>query len=89
MRDRTGGLSGVEAKEDEPTKHLDVEAIDWLEGMIRRQREMAVLFRSGSHGKAARRDKMLKIRSLPLVYDTVGDDDCQKPQDLPSSFYER
>ena len=28
---------------DEPTNHLDVEAIDWLEGMIRRQREMAVL----------------------------------------------
>ena len=28
---------------DGPTNHLDVEAIDWLEGMIRRQREMAVL----------------------------------------------
>ena len=28
---------------DEPTNHLDCEAIDWLEGMIRRQREMAVL----------------------------------------------
>ena len=28
---------------DEPTNHLDTEAIDWLEGMIRRQREMAVL----------------------------------------------
>ena len=28
---------------DEPTNHLDIEAIDWLEGMIRRQREMAVL----------------------------------------------
>ena len=28
---------------DEPTNHLDVEAIDWLEGFIRRQREMAVL----------------------------------------------
>ena len=28
---------------DEPTNHLDVEAIDWLEGMIRRQREMAVV----------------------------------------------
>ncbi|MBE6383330.1 MAG: ATP-binding cassette domain-containing protein [Lentisphaerae bacterium] len=28
---------------DEPTNHLDVEAIDWLEGMIRRQREMAVI----------------------------------------------
>ena len=28
---------------DEPTNHLDVETIDWLEGMIRRQREMAVL----------------------------------------------
>lgn len=28
---------------DEPTNHLDVEAIDWLEGMIKRQREMAVL----------------------------------------------
>ena len=28
---------------DEPTNHLDVENIDWLEGMIRRQREMAVL----------------------------------------------
>ena len=28
---------------DEPTNHLDIAAIDWLEGMIRRQREMAVL----------------------------------------------
>ena len=28
---------------DEPTNHLDTEAIDWLEGMIRRQREMAVI----------------------------------------------
>ncbi|MGN0854696.1 MAG: ATP-binding cassette domain-containing protein [Kiritimatiellia bacterium] len=28
---------------DEPTNHLDIEAIDWLEGMIRRAREMAVL----------------------------------------------
>ena len=28
---------------DDPTNHLDVEAIDWLEGMIRRQRDMAVL----------------------------------------------
>ena len=28
---------------DEPTNHLDVETIDWLEGMIRRQREMAVM----------------------------------------------
>ena len=28
---------------DEPTNHLDIEAIDWLEGMIRRQREMAVV----------------------------------------------
>ena len=28
---------------DEPTNHLDVETIDWLEGMVRRQREMAVL----------------------------------------------
>ena len=28
---------------DEPTNHLDVENIDWLEGMIRRQREMAVM----------------------------------------------
>ena len=28
---------------DEPTNHLDCEAIDWLEAMIRRQREMAVL----------------------------------------------
>ena len=28
---------------DEPTNHLDIEAIDWLEGCIRRQREMAVL----------------------------------------------
>ena len=28
---------------DEPTNHLDFEAIDWLEGMIRRQRDMAVL----------------------------------------------
>ena len=28
---------------DEPTNHLDVEAIDWLEGMLRRAREMAVL----------------------------------------------
>ncbi len=28
---------------DEPTNHLDVEAIDWLEGFLRRSREMAVL----------------------------------------------
>ncbi|MBQ8126441.1 MAG: ATP-binding cassette domain-containing protein [Kiritimatiellae bacterium] len=28
---------------DEPTNHLDMEAIDWLEGFLRRQREMAVL----------------------------------------------
>ena len=28
---------------DEPTTHLDMEAIDWLEGFIKRQREMAVL----------------------------------------------
>ena len=28
---------------DEPTNHLDIENIDWLEGMIRRQREMAVI----------------------------------------------
>jgi ATP-binding cassette subfamily F protein uup len=28
---------------DEPTNHLDIETIDWLEGMIRRQREMAIL----------------------------------------------
>ena len=28
---------------DEPTNHLDIETIDWLEGMIRRQRDMAVL----------------------------------------------
>ena len=28
---------------DEPTNHLDVENIDWLDGMIRRQREMAVV----------------------------------------------
>jgi ATP-binding cassette subfamily F protein uup len=28
---------------DEPTNHLDVEAIDWLEGFIRRQRDMAVI----------------------------------------------
>ena len=28
---------------DEPTNHLDVEAIDWLEGMLRRAREMSVL----------------------------------------------
>jgi len=28
---------------DEPTNHLDIEAIDWLEGMIRRQRNMAVV----------------------------------------------
>ena len=28
---------------DEPTNHLDMEAIDWLEGMLRRQREMAVI----------------------------------------------
>ena len=28
---------------DEPTNHLDVEAIDWLEGCIRRARDMAVL----------------------------------------------
>ena len=28
---------------DEPTNHLDMETIDWLEGMIRRQRDMAVV----------------------------------------------
>ena len=28
---------------DEPTNHLDMAAIDWLEGFLRRQREMAVL----------------------------------------------
>ena len=28
---------------DEPTNHLDMEAIDWLEGFLRRQRDMAVL----------------------------------------------
>ena len=28
---------------DEPTNHLDVDAIDWLEGCIRRSREMAVI----------------------------------------------
>ena len=28
---------------DEPTNHLDVETIDWLEGCIRRSREMAVI----------------------------------------------
>lgn len=28
---------------DEPTNHLDVQAIEWLEAMIRRQREMAVI----------------------------------------------
>ena len=28
---------------DEPTNHLDIENIDWLEGMIRRQREMALV----------------------------------------------
>ena len=28
---------------DEPTNHLDIEAIDWLEKMLRRQRDMAVL----------------------------------------------
>lgn len=28
---------------DEPTNHLDIEAIDWLEGFIRRSREMTVL----------------------------------------------
>ena len=28
---------------DEPTNHLDIEAIDWLERMLRRQRDMAVL----------------------------------------------
>ena len=28
---------------DEPTNHLDVETIDWLEGMIRRQRDMALM----------------------------------------------
>ena len=33
---------------DEPTNHLDVEAIDWLEGMIRRQREMAVVVEIGA-----------------------------------------
>ena len=28
---------------DEPTNHLDIESIDWLEGMIRRAREMALI----------------------------------------------
>ena len=28
---------------DEPTNHLDIEAIDWLDQMIRRQREMAII----------------------------------------------
>lgn len=28
---------------DEPTNHLDIETIDWLEGMIRRRREMSVI----------------------------------------------
>ena len=28
---------------DEPTNHLDMETIDWLEGMLRRQRDLAVL----------------------------------------------
>ena len=28
---------------DEPTNHHDIDAIDWLEGMLRRAREMAVL----------------------------------------------
>lgn len=28
---------------DEPTNHLDVEAIDWLEGFLRRLREMSVI----------------------------------------------
>ena len=28
---------------DEPTNHLDMEAIDWLEGMLRRTRDMAVI----------------------------------------------
>ncbi len=28
---------------DEPTNHLDMEAIDWLEGMLRRMRDMAVI----------------------------------------------
>ena len=28
---------------DEPTNHLDMETIDWLEGMLRRTRDMAVI----------------------------------------------
>ena len=28
---------------DEPTNHLDMESIDWLEGMLRRTRDMAVI----------------------------------------------
>lgn len=28
---------------DEPTNHLDIETIDWLEGMLRRRRDMALL----------------------------------------------
>ena len=28
---------------DEPTNHLDMETIDWLEGMLRRRRDLAVL----------------------------------------------
>ena len=28
---------------DEPTNHLDMETIDWLEAMLRRSRDMAVI----------------------------------------------
>ena len=47
---------------DEPTNHLDIEAIDWLEGMLRRAREMAVLI--VTHDRRFRKRVATKILGL-------------------------
>ena len=47
---------------DEPTNHLDIEAIDWLEGMLRRAREMAVLI--VTHDRRFRKRVATKILDL-------------------------
>ena len=47
---------------DEPTNHLDVENIDWLEGMIRRQRELAVVI--VTHDRRVLRRVATKILDL-------------------------
>ena len=46
---------------DEPTNHLDVEAIDWLEGCLRRNREMAVLI--------VTHDRRFLRRTAAKIYD--------------------